>query len=195
MLKQKMPASRAWRISAGVLPTPEKTTFFGSAPAARTRCNRRRRCRNRTHAGKEVEDCEVRIGLHGIADQGTLPGRMDRQYIQKFLQRTFQRGAGIDVGGRAELFGNGGQGDVFGVQDTVFRSKGGHSGCAEGVGVSVLTSGRFAGLGVGLALPSQGSGAGPGGSTKGPFRPQAQIQQGDGNSGHGDGLVSKKKGW
>jgi hypothetical protein len=39
MLKQKMPTSSASFISAAVLPTPEKTTFFGSAPAASTRCN------------------------------------------------------------------------------------------------------------------------------------------------------------
>jgi len=38
-LKQKMPASKAKRISASVLPTPENTTLAGSPPAAITRAN------------------------------------------------------------------------------------------------------------------------------------------------------------
>ena len=37
MLKQPTPASRARRISARVLPTPENTIFDGVAPAARAR--------------------------------------------------------------------------------------------------------------------------------------------------------------
>lgn len=38
-LKQAMPAASAWRISARVLPTPEKMIFFGSAPTASTRAS------------------------------------------------------------------------------------------------------------------------------------------------------------
>ena len=37
MLKHLMPAVNAKAMSAGVLATPEKTIFFGSPPAARTR--------------------------------------------------------------------------------------------------------------------------------------------------------------
>ena len=39
IFKQLMPTDKAYSISASVLPTPEKTTFLGSPPAAITRRN------------------------------------------------------------------------------------------------------------------------------------------------------------
>ena len=90
---------------------------------------------------------------------------MASQNVLKLAQRGFQRGAGIDIGRRTELIGNGRQGNGFGVQDAVFQGKLGHG--ALGL-VVVLTS-----LPAGLALPSSGSDAGPGGISSRPFMPQA----------------------
>ncbi len=128
-----------------------------------------------TEAGEQVEDGEVGVGLDGVADQRAVAGRMGVQYVLEFTQRLGQRSAGIDIGRRAELFGNGGQGDGFGVQDAVLQGKGTHG---FGVWVSVLTSGPvLAGWalvdGAGFGLPNSGSGAGPVGRSSGPFMPQA----------------------
>ncbi|HLO63114.1 MAG TPA: hypothetical protein VK165_09145, partial [Azonexus sp.] len=64
-----------------------------------------------------------------------------------------------------ELFGEGGEGDGFGVQDAVFQGKVGHWALGR---VVVLTS-----LAGALPLPSSGSDAGPDGLSSWPRMPQA----------------------
>ena len=89
--------------------------------------------------------------------------------VVEFSQRSFQRSARIDIGRRAELFGDGGQGNGFGVQDAVLQGELAHWAWGR---VVVLTS-----LAAGLPLPSSGSGAGPAGRSRAPFMPQAERQK------------------
>ena len=53
-------------------------------------------------SGKDVEQCQAGVGLDGIADE-----RVDAfEFVQIFVQRGFQRGAGINIAGGAETSGN-----------------------------------------------------------------------------------------
>ena len=68
------------------------------------------------------------------------------QDIEEFLQRSFQPGAGVYIGRRAEFLGNGWQGNGFGVQDALLDGEMAHWALAFGsvlvpaFGSMVLTS-------------------------------------------------------
>ena len=66
-----MPAASAWRISARVLPTPEKITLAGSAPAASTRASSPPETMSKPQpaCGEDAQHAERRVGLDRIADQ------------------------------------------------------------------------------------------------------------------------------
>ena len=108
---------------------------------------------------------------------GVITGWVSAQDIEEFLQGGFECSAGIDIGRRAELFGDGGQGDGLGVQDAILNRKLAHwvldfwSVLTSLEAGAVLVSGILAGAGFGL--PNKGAGGGPGGISSGPFMPQA----------------------
>ncbi len=66
-------------------------------------------------ARQQVQDGQVGIGLHRVADQRVAPGAG----VGKGVEVLQQRGLGIDIGRGAELFGDAGQGRAFGVQHAV----------------------------------------------------------------------------
>ena len=148
------------------------------------------------HAGEQIEDGQVGIGLDGVADQRAAAGRMGAEDVEEFLQRALQGGAGINVGRRAELFGNSGQGDGFGVQDTVLQAKGAHWLFEVPELVSVLTSpplaagflaGGFGGLRCWFRVAEQGGGCRSGRQFERAFHAaggKAAGQQNGSNSGH-----------
>ncbi len=70
-LKQRTPTCSAWRISARVLPTPEKTTRRGSPPAASTRCSSPPETMSKPQPAraKVCSTARLGVGLHRIADQ------------------------------------------------------------------------------------------------------------------------------
>jgi len=74
-------------------------------------------------AGEDIENGEIGIGFDGVADQRILARWVSVEDVLEFVQGRFQRGARIDIGRRAELCGNAGQGKAFGVQDAVLQGK------------------------------------------------------------------------
>jgi hypothetical protein len=144
-LKQRTPAASASRISATDFPTPEKSTRSARPPAAEHA--RELAAGNdveaRAQAREHVEDGEVGVRLHRVAHQVLRA----REPLVELAVRRLDRGARIDVAGRAEARGDLLEGNAFQAQDAVdarerihFDGAGG-AGCAGGVSGSL--SGPF----------------------------------------------------
>jgi hypothetical protein len=106
-LKQAMPAASAWRISARVLPTPEKMIFFGSAPTASTRAQFAARDDVEAAAGfgEHAQHAERRIGLHRVADQRVAAfeaALVGGQRVQHPLLRIDEQRRAVFAGQRVE---------------------------------------------------------------------------------------------
>ena len=109
-----MPASSAWRISARVLPTPEKMTLGRSPPAASTRVEFAAGDDVKAAAGlrKHLQHAQGGVGLHGIADLRVAPGKAALVGGQRRQHGRF----GIDEQGRAVLAGQFAQADLLDEQ-------------------------------------------------------------------------------
>jgi hypothetical protein len=99
-LKQRTPAASAWRISSAVLPTPENTTFAGSA--AGREHPREFAAGDDVEAaagtGKGLQHRQVRVGLHRVADQVRPAGQRTLVGGQRVQHRALR----IDVQRAAE---------------------------------------------------------------------------------------------
>ena len=123
-LNIKTPASSPAWISSSVLPTPANTVLPGSPPASPhpVQLARRDDVEPAAVLGHHLEDAQVRVGLHRVADQRVDLGerRLER------LERPQDRRLAVDVQRRAEPLGQLGRRDVLAVQLPVAVVEGFH---------------------------------------------------------------------
>ena len=140
-LKQPMPTSSARRISARVLPTPEKMMSPASAPAASTRSSSPPETMSKPQpaCGEDLQHAERGVGLHRIADlrlaarEAALVGRQRGQHRTPWSRRT--------AACRARAPGR--QPDVFDEQLAVAAVRSGDGRAGSGGGSWCCGGGRW----------------------------------------------------
>jgi len=125
-------------------------------------------------ACEQVEDAEVRIGLHGVADEVWNAG----ERCVELTKRVLERGAGIYEAGRSEARRDGRERHAFDGQFAVAIGKRGHyfppSGCTSGTVRSGVSLPSTTGAG---AVGVPGAPGLPGGSFRGPLMPHPVAMQ------------------
>src|SRR6185503_12692052 len=99
-LKHSIPSCSALAISASVLPTPENRIRAGSDRARKLAA--RHDVEAAAQAREQVDDRQIRVGFHRVADQ---VGQAGECAIER-RKGTFDRGAGIDEARSAVLRGD-----------------------------------------------------------------------------------------